>query len=77
MFDNLTQRLASSLKKISGKARLTEENVSETLEEVRVALLEADVALPVIQQFIESVKLKSLGQAVGEFESRTGFLKNS
>ena len=66
MFDNLTQRLASSLRKISGKARLTEKNLSETLEEVRVALLEADVALPVIQQFIESVKLKSLGQAVSE-----------
>ncbi len=66
MFDNLTQRLASSLRKISGKARLTEENLSDTLEEVRVALLEADVALPVIQQFIESVKLKSLGQAVSE-----------
>ena len=66
MFDNLTQRLASSLRKISGKARLTEENLSETLAEVRVALLEADVALPVIQQFIDSVKLKSLGQAVSE-----------
>ena len=66
MFDNLTQRLASSLRKISGKARLTEENLSETLAEVRVALLEADVALPVIQQFIDSVKLKSLGQVVSE-----------
>ncbi len=66
MFDNLTQRLASSLRKISGKARLTEKNLSETLEEVRLALIEADVALPVIQQFIESVKLKSLGQAVSE-----------
>ncbi|MDG1987033.1 MAG: signal recognition particle protein [Halieaceae bacterium] len=66
MFDNLTQRLASSLRKMSGKARLTEENLSETLAEVRVALLEADVALPVIQQFIDSVKLKSLGQAVSE-----------
>ena len=66
MFDNLTQRLATSLRKISGKARLTEENLSETLAEVRVALLEADVALPVIQQFIDSVKLKSLGQAVSE-----------
>ncbi len=64
MFDKLTERLAFSLRKISGKARLTEENISETLGEVRVALLEADVALPVVQQFIDSVKLKSLGQVV-------------
>ncbi len=64
MFDKLTERLAFSLRKISGKARLTEENITETLGEVRVALLEADVALPVVQQFIDSVKFKSLGQVV-------------
>ena len=47
---------------VSGKARLTEENIQETLREVRMALLEADVALPVVKGFVESVKQRALGR---------------
>lgn len=64
MFDNLTDRLSGALKKIKGQGRLTEENVKETLREVRLALLEADVALPVVTEFIEQVKQGALGQSV-------------
>ncbi len=64
MFDNLSNRLSSTVKKLRGQARLTEENIQETLREVRMALLEADVALPVVREFIESVKKKALGQEV-------------
>ncbi|MFT6277117.1 MAG: signal recognition particle subunit SRP54, partial [Halioglobus sp.] len=56
MFDNLSDRLTSSLRSISGKAKLTEENIQGTLREVRMALLEADVALSVVKQFTDSVK---------------------
>lgn len=64
MFDNLTDRLSNTLKKIRGQGRLTEDNIKETLREVRVALLEADVALPVVTDFIERVKAGALGQEV-------------
>ncbi|MGR9087101.1 MAG: signal recognition particle protein [Gammaproteobacteria bacterium] len=64
MFDNLTDRLSHTLKKIRGQGRLTEDNIKETLREVRVALLEADVALPVVTDFIDRVKDGALGQAV-------------
>lgn len=64
MFDNLTDRLTQSLKKIRGQGRLTENNIQETLREVRMALLEADVALPVVKDFIEQVKNRALGQDV-------------
>lgn len=64
MFESLTDRLSSSLRSITGKARLSEDNISETLREVRMALLEADVALPVVVQFVESVKQRALGQEV-------------
>ena len=64
MFDNLTDRLSSTLKKLKGQGRLTEENIKETLREVRMALLEADVALPVVTDFIEQVKIGALGQEV-------------
>jgi signal recognition particle subunit SRP54 len=64
MFDNLTDRLSSTLKKLKGQGRLTEDNIKETLREVRMALLEADVALPVVTDFIERVKAGSLGQEV-------------
>jgi signal recognition particle subunit SRP54 len=64
MFDNLTERLTQSLKKIRGQGRLTEDNIQETLREVRMALLEADVALPVVKDFIEHVKDRALGQEV-------------
>ena len=64
MFDNLTDRLASTLKKIKGQGRLTESNIKDTLREVRMALLEADVALPVVTDFIERIKEGALGQEV-------------
>lgn len=64
MFENLTERLSRTFKNISGKGRLTEANMQEALREVRLSLLEADVALPVIKEFIEHVKQKALGQEV-------------
>ncbi len=64
MFDNLTGRLARVVKTLRGEARLTESNVQEALREVRVALLEADVALPVVRTFIDNVRAKALGQEV-------------
>ena len=65
MFESLSDRLTLSLKKISGKASLSEKNIQETLREVRLALLEADVALPVVKSFVEQVKLRALGREVG------------
>jgi signal recognition particle subunit SRP54 len=62
MLDNLTQRLARVVKTIRGEARLTEANISDALREVRMALLEADVALPVVKEFVAAVKEKALGQ---------------
>jgi signal recognition particle subunit SRP54 len=64
MFDNLTGRLSRVIKTLRGEARLTEANLQEALREVRVALLEADVALPVVRTFIERVREKALGQEV-------------
>jgi signal recognition particle subunit SRP54 len=64
MLDNLTQRLSRVIKTVRGEARLTESNVQEALREVRMALLEADVALPVVREFIARVKEKALGQDV-------------
>jgi signal recognition particle subunit SRP54 len=64
MFDNLTDRLGSTLKKIKGQGRLTESNIKETLREVRMVLLEADVALPVVTDFIERIRVGALGQEV-------------
>lgn len=66
MFDNLTQRLSETIRQLSGKGRLTESNIQDALREVRMALLEADVALPVVKSFINSVKEKALGQKVME-----------
>lgn len=64
MFDSLSDRLGSTLKKIRGQGRITEDNVKETLREVRMALLEADVALPVVREFIDNVKERAMGQDV-------------
>ena len=66
MFDNLTDRLSKTLKNISGKGRLTEDNIKETLREVRMALLEADVALPVVRDFIKRVKEGAVGVEVSK-----------
>ena len=64
MLDNLTSRLARIVKTIRGEARLTEANIQDALREVRVALLEADVALPVVKDFIAAVRVKALGHEV-------------
>jgi len=64
MFDSLTDRLTQTFKQIRGQARLTEDNIKDTLREVRKALLEADVALPTVRDFVEQVKQKALGEDV-------------
>ena len=64
MFQSLSDRLSDSLRGITNKARLNEENIQETLREVRMALLEADVALPVVKDFVNAVKQRALGQEV-------------
>ncbi|MDF1643168.1 MAG: signal recognition particle protein [Pseudomonadales bacterium] len=64
MFDNLSGRLTSTLKSITGQARLTEDNIQATLREVRMALLEADVALPVVKDFVERIKQRAIGSEV-------------
>ncbi|MDH5433081.1 MAG: signal recognition particle protein [Gammaproteobacteria bacterium] len=64
MFDNLSDRLNRVLKKISGKGRITEDNIKSTLREVRMALLEADVALPVVKDFVTKIKYRALGKEV-------------
>src|SRR3954447_25007328 len=64
LFETLTARLSRTVDTLRGRGRITEENVGESLREVRMALLEADVALPVIKTFIERVKQKALGAEV-------------
>ena len=64
LFENLSDRLSHSLKAISGKSTLSEENIKDTLREVRMALLEADVALPVVKAFIDQVRDRAVGQEV-------------
>ena len=64
MFDNLTKRLSDTVGKLRGQARLTEDNIQEALREVRMALLEADVALPVVKAFIERVRSEAVGREV-------------
>jgi signal recognition particle subunit SRP54 len=64
LFENLTARLSRTVDTLRGRGRITEENVGESLREVRMALLEADVALPVVKTFIERVKQKALGTDV-------------
>jgi signal recognition particle subunit SRP54 len=64
MFDQLTGRLSRAMDVLRGRGRISEENVTETLREVRMALLEADVALPVVKRFIESVRTRAVGTEV-------------
>ena len=64
MFESLSQRLTVTVQRLRGRGRLTEENIRESLREVRIALLEADVALPVVQALIERVKVRAVGQEV-------------
>jgi signal recognition particle subunit SRP54 len=64
MFDSLSERLGNTLKTLRGQGRLTESNIKDSLREVRMALLEADVALPVVRGFIDHVKERALGEGV-------------
>lgn len=64
MFENLTERLGQTLKNLRGQGRLTEDNIKESLREVRMALLEADVALPVVKEFITHVRERAVGEEV-------------
>ena len=64
MFESLTQRLSSTMERLRGRGRLTDENIREATREVRIALLEADVALPVVQALIERIKVRAVGQEV-------------
>ena len=64
MFESLTQRLSGTLQRLRGRGRLTEENIREATREVRIALLEADVALPVVSALIERIKVRAVGQDV-------------
>ncbi len=62
MFDNLTDRLTGTIKRLRGQGRLSEDNIKDALREVRMALLEADVALPVVREFIDKVRERAVGQ---------------
>ena len=64
MFDTLSERLSETLRRVAGKATLSEDNIKDTLREVRQALLEADVALPVVKDFIDQVRERAVGQEV-------------
>ncbi len=66
MFENLTERLSSTLRAVTGQARLTDDNIKDTMREVRKALLEADVALPVVKDFVEVVRERAVGQDVSK-----------
>ena len=66
MFDSLTERLTKTIRNITGKSKLSEDNIKDALREVRMALLEADVALPVVKEFIGKVKERAVGAEVGE-----------
>ena len=66
MFENLTDRLSHTLRTVTGKAKLSEDNIKDTLREVRMALLEADVALPVVKDFVNKVKERAVGTEVSK-----------
>jgi signal recognition particle subunit SRP54 len=66
MFENLTERLSAAARSRSGKGRLTDANIKDTLRQVRLALLEADVALPVAKAFIERIRERAIGEEVGK-----------
>ncbi len=77
MFENLTDRLSQTLRHVTGKAKLTEDNIKDTLREVRMALLEADVALPVVKDFVNSVKERAVGTEVSRsLTPGQAFVKN-
>ena len=66
MFETLTERLSQAARNLSGKGRITEANIKDTVRQVRLALLEADVALPVVKSFVEHIRERALGEEVGK-----------
>jgi signal recognition particle subunit SRP54 len=66
MFENLSGRLADATRNLTGKGRLSESNIKDTLRQVRLALLEADVALPVVKTFVEKIRVRAIGEEVGK-----------
>ena len=66
MFANLSERLSEAARSLSGKGRLTDTNIKDTLRQVRLAFLEADVALPVVKSFIDQVRERALGEEVAK-----------
>ncbi len=66
MFENLTERLSQAARNLAGKGRLTEANIKDTLREVRLALLEADVSLPVVKSFVDRIRERAVGEDVGK-----------
>lgn len=76
MFENLTERLTRTFKNITGQGQFTEDNLQQILRELRISLLEADVALPVIKDFLEKIKQKVLGEAIDlHLKSDQAFVK--
>lgn len=69
MFESLTQRLSGTIERLRGRGRLTESNISEAVREVRIALLEADVALPVVQALVQRIKVRADGGTIGTIQS--------
>ena len=77
MFENLTGRFSRIIQQLRGHARLTEDNVAATMRDVRMALLEADVALPVVRAFIDRIESKALGRgSIGQSHPGTGGCQN-
>ena len=72
MFETLSDKLSGSLRKVRGRGRLTEDNVSQTLNEVKMALLEADVNFRVVKAFLRSVKVRAVGEEVDAFVGPPG-----
>lgn len=64
MFNNLSEKLTNTIKNLTGRGRLTEDNIKGTLRDIRTALLKADVALPIVKQFINDISEKALGQKI-------------
>ena len=76
MFDNLSERLTKAAKSLTGRGRITEDNVKDTVRQIRMALLEADVALPVVQEFVAQVRERALGkEVVGSLNPGQAFIK--
>ncbi len=64
MFDKLTERLQGVMESLRGRGRLTDDNIADALRQVRMALLEADVALPVVKSFVDAIRTKVVGQEI-------------